>query len=159
MSENFKIKNGELIILNSSIKTLELSDAVCVLSSHCFSRCSSLSSLTIPNSVNSLGNGCFQGCSSLSNLTIPNSVNSLGECCFSRCSSLSTLTIPNSVVEIGVRCFQNCESLQNFVISLRNLPIITNDDYMERYPFCSEAGSDLFIECPFHSSQLTLQLQ
>jgi hypothetical protein len=28
----------------------------------------------------------------------------------------------------------------------------------ERHPFYSEAGSDLFNECPFHSSQLTPQV-
>jgi hypothetical protein len=98
----------------------------------------------------------------LSSLTIPNSVSSIGDCCFEGCSSLSSLTIPNSVVEIGVRCFQNCLSLQNFAISLQNLPIIKEDydgEEEEQHPFYSEVGSELFIECPFHSSQLTLQVQ
>jgi hypothetical protein len=86
-------------------------------------------------------------------------VNSLGEGCFYECSSLSSLKIPNSVIEIGVECFQNCLSLQNFGISFQNLPAIKDRKENKVYPFYSGAGSDLFIECPFHSSQLTLQVQ
>jgi hypothetical protein len=57
-----------------------------------------------------------------------------------------------------VGCFQNCLSLQNFGISFQNLPLIKGRWGNKMQPFYSEVGSDLFIECPFHSSQLTLQV-
>jgi hypothetical protein len=44
-------------------------------------------------------------------------------------------------------------------MSLQNLPAIIGNYERERHSFYSEAGSDLFNECPFHSSQLTLQVE
>jgi hypothetical protein len=117
-----------------------------------------LSTLTIPNSVKSHGDDCFKNCGNLKKLKLPKSVVSIGKRCFQNLSSLSSLIIPNSVAEIGVGCFQNCLSLQNFTISLKNLPTIKDRWWDEVHPFYSEAGSYLFNECPFHSSQLTPQV-
>jgi hypothetical protein len=58
------------MILNRSIKALELTDAICVFPDHCFYECSSLSSLTIPNPIVEIGKKCFENCSSLQNFGI-----------------------------------------------------------------------------------------
>jgi hypothetical protein len=43
-------------------------------------------------------------------------------------------------------------SLQNFGLSLQNTPKIQNNYQRETHSFCSKAGSDLFIGCPFKST-------
>jgi hypothetical protein len=49
--------------------------------------------------------------------------------------------------------FSKLPIASKFEISLQNLPIIQDWLEFKMHSFYSEAGSDLFIECPFHSTQ------
>ena len=100
----------------SSIKTVNIADAVATIGSHAFYDYNSLTSVTIGDSVTSIGYYAFYDCDRLTSVTIGDSVTSIGSYAFYGCDRLTSITIPDSVTSIGEGAFNNCTSLKSMVI-------------------------------------------
>ncbi len=98
-------------IVNTSITSFEIPDAVKIIYSYAFSNCKSLNSVTIPDSVMSIGCSAFAGCKSLISVTIPNSVTTIDYYAFLNCSNLTSVTVGNGVTSIGGHAFEGCHKL------------------------------------------------
>lgn len=74
---------------NTSLRTVEITDAETQIYDNEFYGCSNLSSLTIGNGVKSIGDWAFSGCSSLQFFSAGYDVETIGEEAFSDCTALT----------------------------------------------------------------------
>lgn len=102
--------------LNTTLKSIELSNFITGISENAFAGCSELTSVNIPDSVTSIGDFAFDSCTSLAEIVIPDSVTEIGGYAFNGCTSLAEIEIPDSVTEIGYRIFFNCTSLESVTL-------------------------------------------
>lgn len=74
---------------NTSLRTVEITDAETQIYDNEFYGCSNLTSLKIGNGVKTIGNWAFSGCSSLDYFSAGNQVKSIGKEAFSDCTGLT----------------------------------------------------------------------
>ena len=108
--------NEEAPWIDSTVKSVVISDGVTSIGSRAFSGCTGLASVTIPESVTSIGGGSFYGCNSLKSIIIPDGVTSIEKGTFYGCKNLTSVTIPDSVTSIGWWAFRDCTGLTNITI-------------------------------------------
>ena len=97
--------------LNTTLKSIELSNFITGISENAFAGCSELTSVNIPDSVTSIGDNAFDSCTSLAEIEIPDSVTSIGDYAFRSCTSLAEIEIPDRVSLIGEGIFRGCAAL------------------------------------------------
>ncbi len=76
-----------------------------------FATCSSLKTVNLHDAVTSIGDYGFFNSTAIEELTIPSSVSSVGVSAFAECTALSTLTVPSSVVRVGDTVLANNTAL------------------------------------------------
>ena len=113
------IPNSVTTIGNSSFSgcnklvtvTFEETSKVSLISSNCFSSCSSLTGIDIPNSVTAVGSDAFRDCIKLSSVKLPvnASFTSLSSGVFRGCGLLTNIVIPETVTAINNFAFYNCD--------------------------------------------------
>ena len=120
----------------SSLTTLSFSNIspLTEIPAETFRGCTSLVSITIPSNVISIGNGAFYGCSNLSEIIIDDDSNlvTLGEDAF-RGTGIVSLILPGKVETIGNRCFMNCMNMVTVEIKGNNLKTIGQQAWAESY--------------------------
>ena len=77
---------------NTSLRTVEITDAETRIYDNEFYGCSSLQSLKIGDGVTTIGKWAFSGCSALEYFLVGNQVESIGQEAFSDCTSLTNFT-------------------------------------------------------------------
>lgn len=120
---------------NKSLVSVDIPDAVTVVSTRafeaCFSlanigwpanlktigsmafyRCLGLTSLQIPEGVTRIGSNAFSGCDNLQSVSLPQTLTSIGNLAFKGDLLLESVSIPDSVTELGLGAFMDCEALQ-----------------------------------------------
>lgn len=120
---------------NKSLVSVDIPDAVTVVSTRafeaCFSlanigwpanlktigsmafyRCLGLTALQIPEGVTRIGSNAFSGCENLQSVSLPQTLTSIGNLAFRGDLLLESVSIPDSVTELGLGAFMDCEALQ-----------------------------------------------
>ena len=132
MAENNYYINGDTVIFNDGVKTIEYDDlhivdkpverskfeiAMKVLSpnSNIKAGLEDIKNVILSSGVTSIGDKAFEWCKSFESITIPDSVTSIGERAFRHCS-FEDITIPDSVTNIGKDAFAFCENLEHITI-------------------------------------------
>jgi hypothetical protein len=100
----------------STVRKVEIGDAITSIGYSAFNYCTNLTSIDIPSGVTSIGSYAFNNCRSLTSIDIPDSVTSIGGYAFDSCYNLTSVTISNSVTSIGDATFYGCTSLTSIVI-------------------------------------------
>ena len=99
--------------------SLELSNALSVISNFAFRGCVGLSgSLVIPNSVTEIGEYAFFGCTGFNgSLKLSSKLKTIGNSAFFKCTGFKgSLTLPSSVTEIGEYAFKGCVGLSGSLV-------------------------------------------
>lgn len=123
----------------TTLKWIELNNAVKSIGQYAFYGCSSLEYIKFNSTINSIGSYAFYGCENLQGIDFPQSqttiytytffnckqlkefqfsekVTKIEKSAFSGCTSLSTLHFPSSVTSIGVNAFYNCNNLKSISV-------------------------------------------
>ena len=112
--------------LSGQVKKIRVSDnlsSLDVVGSYDNAVISSLRSVQVGNAVKELSPSCFIGCKNLLKVSIPESCDTLGDYAFAGCSSLYDINCLNGQMQtplanIGSHCFDGCDSLKDVKINL-----------------------------------------
>ncbi len=102
----------------TSLKTVELPDALTGLGKNVFQNCVSLESIVIPAGVTQIMEYAFDGCTSLADLTYAGAgVAQIDQYAFRNCTSLNNEALPQTVTNIGSYAFQNSGLTGTIILS------------------------------------------
>ena len=92
---------------NTTVVSVETSDAVTLLADSAFEKCTSLTSVSLPQNLESIGNCTFKDCINLATITLPDNLTNIGRQAFINCTSLKHINIPKGVIEISEDAFSS----------------------------------------------------
>lgn len=118
------------VILNQSLKSVEIPDSIISISPSAFVGCAKLENINVVEG-NNLYNSkdgilyskddttliCYPVARPSAEFAIPDGVTSIGNSAFSGCDSLTSVTIPESVTSIGEGAFKSCKKIESILIS------------------------------------------
>lgn len=122
----------------------------------------SLESIEITDAETKIYDNEFYGCSNLKNLKIGNGVETIGQYAFSGCYSMVSFTVGNGVIKIGKEAFSDCTALTSFTteaivpptcgsqalddIDKWKCKLYVPDESVEAYKNASQWNNFLYIE-------------
>ena len=88
-----------------------------MIDNYAFEECTSLKSIQLPDALDTIGYCAFQNCSSLEQITIPEKVTVLEQMIFAGCKNLKSISLPAGITEIKIHAFRDCSSLETIVFA------------------------------------------
>ena len=107
---------GNSVLMNTAVKSIELSSSLTKTGSSAFSNCKQLVSVDFNGCTGvDFGNQTFLGSDALESVAVPAN-STLGSSMFSGCSALRAVTLGEGIAEIPGNCFADCVSLESIAI-------------------------------------------
>lgn len=128
----------------SSLRYIDLTSNLTVLTSGAFEDCTALESVILPAGLITLNEKVFKGCTSLQSITIPEQVTYLGSQLFDGCSSLESFIIPKNVTRIAKNAFIGCTSLTDVVFEDDEKELTIERENF-RYPFTDSPLDSVYM--------------
>ena len=135
------IDNSAFMFCQNTLKTVELSDNVRMITNGAFNGCDRLTTVKGGKGLKKIGLKAFLGCTALSDLSFAESAETIGNSAFSGCTGLSDFKIPDSVKTIGEDAFLNCSGVDEVEIPAtvteiraHALGYMYNSEQAEYYP-------------------------
>ena len=135
------IDNSAFMFCQNTLKTVELSDNVRLITNGAFNGCDRLTTVKGGKGLKKIGLKAFLGCTALSDISFAESAETIGNSAFSGCTGLSDFKIPDSVKTIGDCAFVNCSGVDEVEIPAtvteiraHALGYMYNSEQAEYYP-------------------------
>lgn len=122
---------GEFAFVNSSVKTIALSENIQKIGNSAFDSCLNLEKVVPNKKLEEIGSFAFAGCQALKEFTVTEKVKNVGEGAFARCSALENLTFTSQKTEIGENICDSCNNTLK-ILCPKNSPVI---DYTKENGF------------------------
>ena len=112
---NCLANEGLLLLSNSGIETLELSEGITSIPNLSFAGMPFLKKLILPTTLKEIGKGAISGCPNLEEIILPERLETIHSSAFAGNPKLTEITIPKSVRHICSNVIANCESLEKVI--------------------------------------------
>lgn len=104
-----------LVLGNSGIETIELSEGITSIPDKCFWAMHTLKKLILPTTLKEIGESAISGCPNLEEIILPEGLEIIGPYAIAFNDKLTEITIPKSVRHICSNVIANCESLEKVI--------------------------------------------
>lgn len=115
---------GEFAFVNSSVKTITLSENTKKIGNSAFDSCLYLEKVVLNEKLQEIGSFAFAGCQALKEFTVTEKVKNVGDGAFARCDTLESLTFTSAKTEIGENICDSCTKCLK-IFCPKNSPVIT----------------------------------